>query len=371
MRSVSESHMDIERFTLGLRAATLLWLAVMSVTAPASAQVRHPDNAVWLGHAYVTTQSYVDKIPILAHDMKENYHVLYWFVNVGKVNSSGQIIGGAAGLGKAVAFLNALNAWEASHGYQFKVLAWVNGTLTKTDPNFIDVGNPANRQGIANECQKLISTTVPGSYVAGALRAFDGIQIDFEPSGQDAARFDNLKTLMDEILSALTTSPGKLTSFAAPKSGTTSQWFWSPTFYYYMGRHVDLLAAMTYDTKLTTGASYQDWMRDQSVEILRAVSGQFWNNDATHPAPTNGVKIIIGFPAFPASPVHDPKAENIKYAAPGLDAGLNILQSNGDPSASYLQGAGVFLHTDGTGRDSYASRSKDWWWFGHFWLGVW
>ncbi len=139
---------------------------------------------------------------------------------------------------------------------------WINGILTTTDANFVDVGNTTKRHAIVNECRKFISTTVAGSYAAGAARAFDGVQIDFEPSGLDSTRFDNLKTLMDEIRSAFTAYPGKLTSFAAPKYGTGNQWWWSPTFYYYMGRRVDLLAAMTYDSRLTSGTAYQDWIRD-------------------------------------------------------------------------------------------------------------
>ena len=355
----------------GFIVAALSLLSEISIAAPAFAQVRHPDNAVWLGHGYVTSQSSVDRVPSLADDMKEDYHVLYWFVNVGKANSSGRLIGGTSGLSKAVAFLNDLNSWEVSHHYRFKVLAWINGILTATDADFIDVANAAKRQVIVNECKRLISTTGPDSYIPGATRAFDGIQIDFEPSGLDSARFDNLKTLMDEIRSAFSASPGKLTSFAAPKYGTTSNWFWSPTFYYYMGRHVDLLAAMTYDSRLTTGIAYQDWIRNQTTDILRSVSGQFWNHDANHPVPRNGVKVIIGFPAFPPSAIHNLNAENIKYAALGVEAGLNTLQSNGDLSRSYFQSAGVFLHTDGTGRDNYANKSTDWWWFGHYWLGVW
>jgi len=112
--------MNIQRFILGLVVAMLSRLSVVGITAPASAQVRHADNIVWLGHAYVTTQSYIDKVPSLAQDMKEDYRVLYWFVNVGKVNSSGQIIGGAMGLSKAAAFLNELDRWEASHGYRLR-----------------------------------------------------------------------------------------------------------------------------------------------------------------------------------------------------------------------------------------------------------
>jgi hypothetical protein len=335
------------------------------------AQVRHADNGVWLGHAYVTTQSFVDRVASVAHDMKQNYSVLYWFVNVGTLNGSGRMIGGAAGLSKVAAFLNALNQWETANSHRFNVLAWVNGTLVPGDANYLDVSDVTTRQTIVGECTKFVSSAVSGSYVAGAARVFDGVQIDVEPSGLDSTRFDHLKALMQEIHIALASYPGSLTSFTAPKYGTTNQWWWSPTFFYYMARHVDILAAMTYDSGLTSGSDYQNWMTDQTTSILRAVSGKFWTNDAAHPLPVNGVKAIIGFPAFPGTAHHDVKVENIKQAAPGVDAALQRLQSEGDPSGDYFQGAAVFLHTDGTGKDGYASKSTDWWWFGHYWLGAW
>ena len=362
---------NIKRPTSGLLIITLGWLSLIGLNAsPAVTPVHHKNNGVWLGHAYMTAQSYVDKVPTLAEEMKDNYGVLYWFVNVGKVNSFGRLIGGAGGLSKAVAFLNALNDWEASHGHKFKVLAWMNGTLTMTDANYIDVGNAITRRAIVDECKKLVSTAVAGSYVAGAERSFDGIQIDFEPSGQDSTRFDNLKTLMDDIRGAISAYSEKLTSFAAPKykSGTPSQWFWSSSFYYFMGRHVDILAAMTYDSEKKPGSLYEDWMRDQTTSILRAVSGKFWDNDPDHPPPQNSIKVMLGFPAFPANAHHDVEAENIKYAAPGVNAGLRVLEGSGDPSRDYFQGAAVFLHTDGTGKDYFASTSTDWWWFAHYWL---
>ena len=121
---------NTNRRTSGLLIMTLGWLSLIGLNAsPAATPVHHKNNGVWLGHAYVTAQSYVDKIPTLAQEMKDNYGILDWFVNVGKVNSSGRLIGGADGLSKAVAFLNALNDWEASHGHKFKVIAWINGML--------------------------------------------------------------------------------------------------------------------------------------------------------------------------------------------------------------------------------------------------
>jgi hypothetical protein len=32
--------------------------------------------------------------------------------------------------------------------------------------------------------------------------------------------------------------------------------------------------------------------------------------------------------------------------------------------------AGIFLHTDGTGKDHFASKSTDWHWFGHYWQQI-
>jgi hypothetical protein len=370
------------RWTRALRLAALVailsFIPTFRVTSArtqgaemVSTHVRHADNGVWLGHAYVTTPSYVEKVPTLADDMQQHYSVVYWFVNVGKVDSTGRVIGGAGGLSQAVAFLNTLHSWETSHHYQFKVYAWINGILTPTAADALDVGNAATRQTIARECQRFVAPAVAGSYIAGAARAFDGVQIDFEPSGLDTTRFAHLTTLMEDIRQAFTAYPGKLTSFTPPKYGTRNEWEWSPAFYYDMGHHVDLLAAMTYDADITTGPAYQDWMREQTMRILQAVSGRFWHQDAQHPAPRHGVKVMLGFPAFPANAHHDVNAENIKFAAPGVEAGLQLLRQTGDPSYQYFQGAGVFLHTDGTGGDHYANRATDWWWFGHDWLRAW
>ena len=42
-----------------------------------------------------------------------------------------------------------------------------------------------------------------------------------------------------------------------------------------------------------------------------------------------------------------------------------------DFSANYFQGAAVFLLSDGTGNDGYASYDTDWYWFGLQWLNNW
>jgi hypothetical protein len=81
--------------------------------------------------------------------------------------------------------------------------------------------------------------------------------------------------------------------------------------------------------------------------------------------------VFIGLPAFPPNANHNPAYENIEYGAQGLDAAVTALINANDPAQGYFQGAGVFLHSDGSGSDGYASWNTDWWWFGRYWLAAW
>lgn len=327
---------------------------------------RHTNNATWLGYGYTSSSSFWTTVPQVAFQMKNNYRVSYWFLNVGSLDSTGKLIGTVSNV---INFLNNLKTWENQNGYQFKVLAWLNA-----DSSVVDVTDPIVRSNIVDQCQRLVSTSVPSSYVAGATRVFDGMQLDLEPAGQDTNRFNGLVTLFDQIRAGFTSIGvgNKLTSFTSPSYGTgTSVWQWSRDFYYTMGNHLDLLTAMTYDTAFTNGTTYQNWIQDQTTNILKAVSGRYWNNDIQHPAPTNGVDVMIGFPAFPNSVNHTNTAENISFAAPGVEAAVSNLAAHGDVSTNFFLGAAVYLHADGTGNDGYASYDKDWWMFGQYWLNTW
>ena len=325
----------------------------------------YTQNATFLGHGYVTSQSSVDRVPDLASRMQNTYMVSYWFTNVGLIDSSGLMVHPETQLVKAAAFLNAVNDYEIAAGAAFTVLAWMNNGNSSS----LDVTDATVRSTIVNECLKFVSTTVDGSYVAGANRAFDGVLLDIEPTGHNDTYFNALKTLMDEIKAAIGTN--KLVGFTPPKYATNnSVWFWSPTYYYYMARHVDILCAMTYDNASPSGSAYQAWMTSQATEILQAVSGEYWP-DGSHPPPGNGVMVFIGLPAFPPNANHNPAYENIEFGAQGLDTAITSLNNAGDPSQGHFQGAAVFLHTDGSGADGYASWATDWWWFGRYWLAAW
>jgi PKD repeat protein len=339
----------------------------------------HTNNATWLGYAYVDTESYWSQVPQLAFQMETNYRVGYWFLNVGSLGTNGVLEGSVSSVTN---FLNTLNTWENQQGYQFKVFAWINGDMPYSGgptSGQVNVNIASVATNIVMEAEKLVSTNVAGSYIAKATRAFDGVQLDLEPAGPNGSdtQFFNIEQMIVNIKSAFRSLGvgNKLTSFTSPtytiSSTNNNVWNWPPMYYYAMGTNIDLLVAMTYDTGFTSGSQYQSWIQDQTTNILKMVSGRYWNNDSLHPAPTNGVEVMTGFPAFPNSSNHTNTAENISFAAPGVQAGLTNLQSRGDLSTNYFLGAAVYLQSDGTGSDGYASYDTDWFWFGQYWLNTW
>jgi len=344
------------------RFAVLAVSVLASVTASHASGPVHTNNGAFLGHAYVTTASYITaNVPTLASNLQLDYATNKLFVNCGTINSSGQLTGGSATVPQAVAFLNAIASWESAHsGYKFKVFAYLSGDLTSTDPTFIDVSNATVVSNIAAESAKFTSASVSGTYVPGATRTFDGVLIDFEPAGGTSTtantQFNNLKAMMDQITTAVGT--GKLTAFAAPQYSSTSTtvWDWCPTYYYYMALHTNYIVAMTYDSGSTTGSAYQTWMQAQTIGILQAVSGEYWTSG--HPAPTNGVQVLFGFPAYSNNPpAHYAAAEDTENAAIGVTNGLGSVDTK---ALATFGAASVFLTTDGTGSDGYASWATDW-----------
>jgi hypothetical protein len=352
----------------------LLWPAVLLASAGDSSAAsltggdaagRHTDNGTWLDYAYLSEAGYWTNVPQVAAQMKEGCQVPYWFLNVGSIDETGKLKGRVSNV---VNFLNTLKCWEDHNDYHFKVFAWLNANRPK-----VDVTNPAVRAAMVEECGKLVSTKVLNSYIAGANRTFDGIQLDYEPCGPRDNVFDSLVNFFDQVHAkfAAIGVTDKLTSFTAEKYGTNdSEWVWTPQYYYNMAPHLDLLCAMTYDTGIKIGSEYQDWMEYQTTNILRAVSGKWWNNDAQHPSPTNHVKVMIGFPAFPNSKWHTNAAENVVFASAGLKAALADLSREGDNSTRYFEGAALYAHSDGTGTNGYANNDTDWRWFREQWLNT-
>jgi hypothetical protein len=328
----------------------------------------YQENGVFLSYSYCNDQKFVNLLnnPVAPH-MKNDYKCKYWFVNVGLLNSKG-IIGDPTSRIKS--FLNEVKNYENANNCKFIVIAWLNGDK----PN-LDLSNPSIRSAITTECRKFVSGSERESYVSDSNRTFDGISMDVEPCGNGDTYFDNYKILMDNIRSSFNSNglSSKLTSVCAPQFGEGPKWYWNAAHYYNMASSVNFVLAMTYDSGCTSASAYQTWMSKQTCDILRAVSGRYFN-DALHPMTSNGVKVFIGFPAFPQDPAHpenhNSAYENIKFASVSVLEGLNSLEKASDPSINFFQSGFVFIQSDGSGRDGRAAYSKDWQWWGKYWLGA-
>ncbi|KAK6337896.1 hypothetical protein TWF696_001374 [Orbilia brochopaga] len=324
-------------------------------------------NGVWLDNAFVSSPSSIENVPRVANFLRDNL-VDFWFVNIGALSRGGVLPDGIISCRHVIDFLSAVAAWEAANGgKKFKVLAWLTGHTDPTDPStYIDVTDSTIRAAVVNQCRKIAVSSVENSYTAGANREFDGIQLQFEPAAPTSESFESLKALMREVRDGI--GHGKWTSFVAPRYGDAGTFWWNKQGYHYLARYVDLLCASTYDFQAASPEDYSTWMKGQTTDILRAVSGVMWGNDKNHPAPHN-MKVMLGFPAFPQSKQHSTAIETVAAAAKGTIDGLEAL---GDDKSSlgYFGGAAVYLYTDGSGKDGYSAESTDWAAFRQVWLGL-
>jgi len=321
-------------------------------------------NAAWIGHAFVATASVVESVPQMCAFMRD-HKIDTLFVNLGRHDKTGKR---AAAVPQLKRFLAALNDWEVANQQHFQLFGWLNGSLDEKSERFLDLSQPLLRRVMLDEVRRFCDPKIEGSYVADAARGFDGIQYDLEPSGTSDPLFANLLVFMRELREAV--GPGKKTSFTAHKwgDGDKGRYWWSSDFYFRMAPVVDVLCAMCYDTGLKDEGAYRIWMKEQTTGILRAVSGQKWNDDA-HPIPLNKSQIYIGFPAFPKNNYHDLAGETMKAAAQGTKNGLGELSTAKDPWLPLMAGAAVYLYTDGMGTDGY-SGPADWAAFQREWLGL-
>ncbi|HEY6252161.1 MAG TPA: hypothetical protein VI685_19575 [Candidatus Angelobacter sp.] len=297
------------------------------------------------------------------------YRTPFWFPNGGLLGATG-VLDHAPGA--VTVFLDHVSAYEKGHSVTFTIMPYLNGyspqnTVQPPDTR-LDLSNPRVRANIVAECGRYVSPSVAGSYVKGAERAFDGIIIDIEPAG-DPAFFAPLKTLMAEIRSSFDGMglKNKKIGIAAPQYTEKTpkpNWGWNSSDYHYMARYVNYIIAMTYDSGLEK-PTYERWIYDQTVHILKAVSGSAWSFDQDHPQPGNGVKVLIGLPGFHTqTKAHNPNIENVASGVPGVFGAWeylgNALGGTDHKSASYFQGAFMFSHDGGAADSVYARYNQDW-----------
>lgn len=332
-------------------------------------------NGAFLSHAYVTTQSYVNATQTMLGKMKA-YEVKNLYVNIGQLGTAGTITDSYS---LAASYLAQVAAYEQSSGYTFRVFAWMNGSFEGTTALDLDPTTGATvRANITAECERFLSSTISGSHLPGATRTFDGCEFDLEPSGPyasstDDTHFNNWKSLMQSTRTDLNAKGlgAKSIAVAAPQYGDGSKWKWPLRYFYYMARYVNQITLMSYDSSSATSTDYQAWIQAQVHDSLRAISGVGYG-DGSHPPPTNGVVLLVGFPAYPDnSPVHVATAEFITPAANGTNAALDALSADTtDSSESFFGGGTMYLTTDGSDSSTYARYNYEWYWWEKFWLGM-
>jgi hypothetical protein len=275
-------------------------------------------------------------------------------------------------------FLDHVSAYEKTTGVAFKLMPYLNGYSLQDTAHAanlrLDLNDPVVRSHIVAECGRYVSATVPGSYVTGSKRVFDGIVLDIEPAG-DPAFFPSFKTLMAEIRTSFDGMGlrSKTLGVAAPQYTARDpkpNWGWDSSDYYYIARYVNYVIAMTYDSGLTDGPGYQLWMSEETTQILRGVSGATWNFDSAHPKAANGVKVLIGLPGFyTVSKAHNPEVENVANGALGLLKAVSLLKQKDRVSLGYLDGATMYAHDGGAPDSIYARYDKDWSWWQQYLIG--
>lgn len=356
-----------------------LAMTVWNGLASAQSQVKPGDykqNASFLSRRFLTdSKNSAALTDDFIYRADKLYKVSLLFPNGGLLDSTG-VLDHAPFAVKI--FLDHVRAYEAANGVSFTLMPYLNGYSLEDTSHAanqrLDLNNPAVRANVVAECGRYVSAKVPGSYVKGSSRAFDGIVLDIEPAGSPTF-FASLKTLMAEIRASFDGMGlrNKKIGFAAPQFTSLTpkpNWGWNSSDYYYMGEYVDYVIAMTYDSRSTDGAKYHSWMSDQTTRILQGVSGAAWSFDAAHPKPTNGVKVLIGLPGFQTlTKVHNPGVENVLYGGPGILEGISLLQSTDRVSLTYFQGAFMYTHDGGAAESIFARYDKDWSWWEKQWLG--
>lgn len=358
--------------SINFAGATLSPSAVSACVTQGGAPHASPfTNGVWLGYAHAesATQAQPAAVSALLQRLYGTYNVSYIFVNVGHVDSTGHIVNVPPHLQD---FLASAVGWRSANQAPLHLVAWLNGlTDPSASPDAIDLSQPTLRAAVVAEAQRLVSAAEPGSYVAPGFE-FDGVQLDFEPSGDDPTqpgRFEGFESLMGELRAgfAAANRPETRISAIAPQLGTASAWRWSADQYYLFAQMLDMVVWLAYDTQLTASGAYQARVQEQATDILRAIWGEGLSQPRPQPPYTAG--LMVALPAYPATPNHDPAVENIHFAAIGLTAAVTALKSANDPAVEDLIGAAVYLQSDGTGNDGFASWTTDWAAFAQDWLG--
>jgi hypothetical protein len=258
-------------------------------------------NGVWMAHSWFDEYHSNEEISELGKRLKE-YDMKYIYLHVGPLNREGGIPLYSEKVPKS--FIQRIKYVNP----ELMVLAWIGGT-NKTFGGKVDLGYPKVINEISSVSKKLIHL------------GFDGIHINIEPLNDGDTNFINLlRSVRNEIgdKKYLSVAAMKWKSFNLPHTWH-SKWFWSSGYYKEMGRLVDQMVVMVYDTAIPFKKLYILYVKSQTINVTNVVAGL--RNPST--------EILIGLPAYDESRLtHRPEVENIENGLYGIIAGLMNKRSN-------------------------------------------
>lgn len=258
-------------------------------------------NGVWMAHSWFDEYHSKEEISELGRRLKE-YDMGYIYIHVGPLNEDGGIPPYSEEIAKG--FINGMKEINP----ELKILAWIGGT-NRAFRGKVDLGSRKVIDEISRVSKELI------------LLGFDGIHINIEPLTDGDRNFLNLLFSIRNVIGdqkILSVAAMKWRFFNLPHIWH-SKWFWGTRYYRDIGRVVDQLVVMAYDTAIPLKKLYIWYVKNQTINITSAVAG------LRNPGP----EILIGLPAYEESRLtHRPEIENIENALYGVIAGLMDEESN-------------------------------------------
>lgn len=258
-------------------------------------------NGVWMAHSWFDEYHSKDEIRELGNRLKE-YDMKYIYLHVGPLNRDG-----------GIPLYSEENSKDFIRGIkmvnpELMVLAWIGGT-NKAFGGKLDLGH----QKVIDEISRVSKEFI--------LLGFDGIHINIEPLNDRDSNFLNLlRSIKKEIgdQKILSVAAMKWRFFNLPHIWH-SKWFWGSEYYKEVGRLVDQLVVMVYDTAIPFKKIYIWYVKNQTVNITKTTAGLY------NPGP----EILIGLPAYDERRLtHRPEVENIENGLYGVIAGLMDERSN-------------------------------------------
>lgn len=252
-------------------------------------------NGAWLSVDWVNLPHSDAEIIALSNDLHQQ-QIQYVFVFTTYLKPDGTF---NSSYNYAEDFLDTLHTANPD----LKILAWIGLPLDVADWGYVDLSRSEVHQHIADLSLSLISL------------GFDGIHLDLEPIHNKNEDVLNLLELIQPQLPS-----DKMLSIATPRIFPIAPELpiplntlpaWTADYYQQIGRRVDQIVVMTYDSGMPTAWLYRHWIKFQVIEVSQALK----NVD---------VEVLIGISTSrQETNTHRPRAENIKSGLDGLTYGLN------------------------------------------------